>query len=271
MTSTTRRLAAVTLAALIVTGCSRPDTPKSTSSTPAPSTSTSQSPTTGPAGSITVFAAASLKEVFTKLAKSFEAAHPGTTITFSFGASSTLATQIDAGAPADVFAAASTTTMKEVVTAGFASSPVDFAKNTMEIATPPANPAGITTLADLAKAGIKVAICQAAVPCGSTAAKVFKNAGLSITPATLEPDVKSVLTKVELGEADAGVVYVTDVKAAGSKVHGVVIPKADNATTTYPIAALTKSGNPALATAFVDYLLSSDGLAALAAAGFAAP
>jgi molybdate transport system substrate-binding protein len=218
-----------------------------------------------------VLAASSLKEAFTTIGQQFEAANPGVKVTFSFAASSALAQQINSGAPADVFASASTSTMQQVVDAGGASSPTNFVKNVMEIATPPSNPAAIATVNDLAKAGVKVALCQPQVPCGSTAQKVFTNAGVTVKPVTLEPDVKSVLSKVTLGEVDAGVVYVTDVKAAGDQVKGVEIPDDVNASTTYPIAALTRSANTSTAQAFVDYVLSSDGQLVLKNAGFESP
>ena len=222
-------------------------------------------------GSITVFAASSLKEAFTTIGKQFEAAHPGVTVTFSFGASSTLATQINNGAPADVFASASPKNMQQVVTAGGASNPVNFAKNVMEVAVPPSNPAQVTSVNDLAKSSVKTALCQPQVPCGETAAKVFKNAKITVKPVTLQPDVKSVLTQVELGNVDAGVVYVTDVQAAGSKVKGVTIPADVNASTLYPIAVLTHSKEPSIAQAFVAYVLSPTGEQVLKAAGFAQP
>ena len=191
--------------------------------------------------------------------------------TFSFAASSALAQQINSGAPADVFASASKTNMQQVVDAGGASNPTDFVKNVMEIATPPSNPANVTTVNDLAKSSVKVALCQPQVPCGSTAQKVFTNAGITVKPVTLEPDVKSVLGKVTLGEVDAGMVYVTDVLAAGSAVKGVEIPDNVNASTTYPIAALTKAPNPSTAQAFVAYVLSPDGQTVLKNAGFESP
>jgi len=218
-----------------------------------------------------VFAAASLKEAFTKIGTQFEAAHPGTKVVFNFGPSSGLATQINQGAPADVYASASTKTMSQVVDSGQATSPSDFASNVMEIAVPVKNPAGITALSDLARSGVKVALCQAAVPCGATAAKVFTNAKLTVTPVTQEVDVKAVLTKVTLGEVDAGVVYVTDVRAAGAKVKGIEIPADVNASTKYPIATLTKAPNKATAQAFTDYVLSAEGASVLTAAGFAKP
>jgi molybdate transport system substrate-binding protein len=218
-----------------------------------------------------VFAAASLKESFTTLGQQFEAAHPGTKVVFNFGPSSGLATQITAGAPADVFASASTKNMDQVVKAGAAASPTDFASNVMQIAVPPKNPANVTALSDLAKPAVKVALCQKAVPCGVTAVKVFTKAKLTVTPVTQEVDVKAVLTKVTLGEVDAGVVYVTDARAAGAKVKGIVIPADVNASTKYPIAILTKAPNKATAQAFTDDVLSPGGSAILTAAGFARP
>ena len=244
-------------------------------STSAPAASTSAGATTAASptitGTINVFAASSLQEAFTTLGQQFETAHPGVKVVFNFAASSDLATQITQGAPADVFASASAKNMTQVTTAGYAGAPTMFAKNVMEIAIPPANPGKVSVLADLAKAGVKLAVCQSQVPCGATAATVFKNAGLTVKPVTLEPDVKSVLGKVELGEVDAGVVYVTDVRAAGSKVTGIKIPDAVNASTSYPIAALTKSGNSATAHAFVAFVLSAAGSTVLTTDGFAKP
>lgn len=232
------------------------------------SSSTISSPSTG---TITVFAAASLTESFTQIGKQFEAAHPGDTVKFSFGPSSGLATQITSGAPADVFASAAPASMQQVVSAADASSPQNFVKNTMEVAVPPNNPGKITAVSDLAKSSVKVALCQPQVPCGVVAAEVFKNAGIIVKPVTLEPDVKSVLTKVELGDVDAGMVYVTDVMAAGTKVKGVTIPANVNATTVYPIAAISSSKHKSIAQAFVAYVLSPAGQQVLAAAGFQKP
>ena len=259
------------LAAVAVAGCSS----SSTTTTSAPAATASSSPAaSSPAaatGTITVFAASSLMGTFTEIGKQFEAAHPGDTVKFSFGASSTLATQITSGAPADVFASAAPKNMDTVVSAGDASNPQNFAKNTAEIAVPPSNPASVTSVNDLAKSSVKVALCEPQVPCGVVAAEVFKNAGIKVTPVTLQPDVKSVLTQVELGNVDAGVVYVTDVKAAGSKVKGVTIPASQNASTLYPIAAISGSKEMAIAQAFVAYVLSPAGQQVLAAAGFEKP
>ena len=161
--------------------------------------------------------------------------------------------------------------MDQVVARGDASGPRDFATNTMEIAVPPDNPAGVTSVADLARKDVKVALCQAAVPCGATALTVFANAQVTVTPVTEELDVKAALSKVTLGEVDAGVVYVTDVLAAGDLVRGIEIPDEVNAFTTYPIATLAASKNPSAAEAFADHVLSPDGIGALAAAGFGRP
>ncbi len=265
-------LTIVALAAVAVAGCSSSSSTSSasnatSSSAPAATSSSAAAQT----GTITVFAASSLKETFTELGKQFEAAHPGDTVKFSFGASSTLATQITSGAPADVFASASTKNMDQVVTAGDASNPQNFAKNIMEIAVPPSNPAHVTSVTNLASSAVKVALCQPQVPCGVVAAKVFKNAGIKVKPVTLQPDVKSVLAQVELGNVDAGVVYVTDVMAAGAKVKGVTIPASDEASTVYPIATISNSKYQSIAQAFVAYVLSSAGQQVLAAAGFEKP
>jgi molybdate transport system substrate-binding protein len=222
-------------------------------------------------GTLTVFAAASLTGSFTTLGKQFEAAHPGTKVTFSFGPSSGLATSIVGGAPGDVFASASPKNMAQVLAAKGATTSVNFIKNTMEIAVPPDNPAKVTKLADLANVKVKVVLCAETVPCGAVARTVFGNAKLTVTPVSNEVDVKSTLTKVEADEADAGLVYVTDVLAAGDKVKGIEIPADVNASTEYPIAALTESKNPTLAKAFVDYVTSSEGSTVLTAAGFEQP
>ena len=263
-------LTAVALAAIAVAGCSSSTSSPASSPTSSSAPATSSSPA-AQTGSITVFAASSLKDTFTQLGQQFEAAHPGDTVKFSFGASSALAEQINSGAPADVFASASPKNMDQVVTPGNASNPQDFAKNTAEVAVPPSNPAKVTSVNDLAKSSVKTALCQPQVPCGVVATEVFKNAKITVKPVTLQPDVKSVLTQVELGNVDAGVVYVTDVQAAGSKVKGVTIPADVNASTLYPIAALSHSQEEAIAQAFVAYVLSPTGEQVLKAAGFQQP
>ncbi len=262
-----RRPVGTTLAILTLTGLL---TACTSSPPPAPDTSASAS-SSAPSGKITVFAAASLTEAFNQIAKDFQAKYPGTTVTLNYGASSALATQIVQGAPADVFASASEKNMSTVVQAKAADSPATFARNVMEIAVPVNNPAHIRRLSDLTRPGVKVALCQSAVPCGATALKVFANAGLTVTPVTQEADVKATLAKVQLGEVDAGVVYVTDVKAVGSKVVGVPIPADVNASTSYPIAVTTAAADPTLAQQFVDYVLSDSGAVVLSADGFEKP
>jgi molybdate transport system substrate-binding protein len=252
-------LAIAGLAAVAIAGCS--------SSGSGSSGSGSSSST----GSITVFAAASLMGSFTQLGRQFDTAHKGDTVKFSFGPSSGLATEINSGAPADVFASAAPANMQQVVSAGNASNPTNFAKNKAEVAVPPNNPGKVTSVKDLGKSSVKVALCQPQVPCGVVASEVFKNVGIKVKPVTLQPDVKSVLTQVETGNVDAGMVYVTDVMAAGSKVKGVTIPAADNATTTYPIATISSSKHKSIAQAFVSYVLSPTGQQVLATAGFEKP
>lgn len=222
-------------------------------------------------GKITVFAAASLTGSFTDLGKAFDSAHPGTTVAFSFGASSTLAMQITSGAPADVFASASAKNLDTVVAAGAAAAPRTFATNSAEVAVAPASRTSVTSLADLGKVGVKVALCQPEVPCGALATSVLGHAGVQVTPVTRGLDVKAVLASVTSGEVDAGIVYVTDVLAAGAKVVGVTIPAGQNSSTAYPIATVTSSRNPLLAKAFDDFVLSPDGEAVLARAGFGKP
>jgi len=207
------------------------------------SSSKAGAPSATPAlsGSITVFAAASLTKTFTALGKAFEAAHPGTTVRFSFGPSSGLAQQILAGAPADVFASASAKNMKQVTDASRT-----FANNVAEIAVAPSSAGTVTTLADLAKPGLKVALCDPTVPCGALAQKVLAKAHVTVRPKTLGLDVKSTLAYVTAGQVDAAIVYVTDVLAAGDKVKGVPIAAAANASTAYEIV-LVKAGSLAAA------------------------
>lgn len=232
---------------------------------------TETKPPTTTADTITVFAAASLTKPFAELARQFEIKNPGQTVTLSFGPSSGLATQITNGSPADVFAAASTTTMAQVVDAGAALNPTIFATNSMAIAMPKDNPANVTSLIDLAKPSVKTAVCQTAVPCGFAATAVFNKAKISVQPVTYEADVRAVLSKVALGEVDAGMVYVTDVKASQDQVVSVAIPPAQNANTSYAIAALSRSANRSIAAEFVSFVLSAQGSQVLAAAGFARP
>ncbi|MDG5808083.1 molybdate ABC transporter substrate-binding protein [Streptomyces ossamyceticus] len=223
-------------------------------------------------GEVTVFAAASLKESFTELGKRFEKTHPGVRVTFNFGGSDALAASITGGAPADVFASASPKTMKIVTDAGDAvGAPVTFVRNQLEIAALPGNPEGISSLKDLTKSGLKVVLCDKEVPCGAAARKALDASGLRLTPVSYEQDVKAALTKVELKEADAAVVYRTDVLAAGDKVEGVEFPEAADAVNDYPIALLKDAPHTKAAKAFIALVRSGEGQEVLSDAGFLKP
>jgi molybdate transport system substrate-binding protein len=209
----------------------------------------------GLTGSINVLAGSSLKTSFQAFGEDFEAAHPGTKIEFSFGSSTDLETSIEQGAPADVFASADQKNMTKLVGAGAnAGAAVNFARNRLEIAVELGNPEHITGLGDLTKPGLKVVLCDKTAPCGEFAAQVLENAKVDLTPKSYEANAEATLSKVELGEADAAIVYVTDVAASG-KVDGVKIPDAVNVLTTLPIVALKDSRNAALARAWVDYVV----------------
>src|SRR3954447_2034426 len=221
---------------------------------------------------LTVYAASSLTSPFTELGKQFEADHKDTKVRFSFGGSSDLVAQIQQGAPADVFASADTANMDKATGDDLVEgTPVDFASNTLEIAVPPDNPADVASLKDLSKPGTEVVVCAPKVPCGSAAQKVQDASGVTIKPVSEEQSVTDVLSKVETGEADAGLVYVTDVKAAGDKVKGITFPESSAAVNTYPIAALGDSKNADLAQQFVDLVTGDEGRSVLAAAGFSKP
>jgi molybdate transport system substrate-binding protein len=220
---------------------------------------------------LTVFAAASLTDVFTELGDRFEQENPGLDVRFTFAGSSALATQIEQGAPADVFAAADEAQMARVVDSGLAADPEPFASNVLEIAVPPGNPARVTGLTDFARDELTLAVCAPEVPCGTAADELFAAANVSARPDTQEEDVRAALTKVQLGEVDAALVYATDVVAAGDSVEGVDVPEADRAVNRYPICLLTDAPDPGPARAFVDLVLSEDGRRALADAGFREP
>nr|WSW66191.1 molybdate ABC transporter substrate-binding protein [Streptomyces sp. NBC_00995] len=223
-------------------------------------------------GTVTVFAAASLKESFTTLGEKFEEQHPGTKMTFSFGGSDSLAASITGGAPADVFASASPKTMKIVTDAGDAAgTPASFVRNQLEIATLPGNPDEISSLKDLTDSRLKVVLCDKEVPCGAAAQKALAAGRLELAPVSYEQDVKSALTKVELKEADAAVVYRTDVHAAGDKVEGVDFPESANAVNDYPIVQLKDSQNSEGAKAFIALVRSQAGQKVLTGAGFLKP
>lgn len=258
--------ALLTALALLVSACG-------SGATSTPATSPGATATPGAvSGPVTVFAAASLTDAFGAIGKGFEAANPGTTVTFNFGASSALAQQIISGAPADVFAAASPATMKQVTDAGAAAGePKVFVRNRLQIAVPKGNPGHVTGLADFAKADLTIALCAEQVPCGAAAQKAFQAAGITPAPDTREQDVRATLTKVQLGEVDAALVYRTDVIVAGDAVEGIDFPEAAQAINDYPIVPLAAAPNPAGAQAFVDYVLSPPGQQVLSAAGFDSP
>ncbi|WP_328982006.1 molybdate ABC transporter substrate-binding protein [Streptomyces mirabilis] len=267
----TLRVAGVGAAALLaLSACSSSDSDSFSHSSPKSDTSASSSPKLS--GTVTVFAAASLKESFTTLGKEFEKANPGTKVTFNFGGSDTLAASITGGAPADVFAAASPKTMAIVTDKkDAATTPATFVRNQLELATLPGNPDKVASLKDLTKSGLKVVLCDKTVPCGAAAKKALDASKLKLTPASYEQDVKSALTKVELKEADAAVVYKTDVKAAGDKVEGVEFPESAKAINDYPIALLKDAPNAEAAKAFIALVQSAEGQKVLTAAGFLQP
>jgi molybdate transport system substrate-binding protein len=227
---------------------------------------------TGVTGTITVFAAASLTDVFNALAEDFEAANPGSAVEFNYGASSALAMQINEGAPADVLAAASPATMKTVTDAGGADGePVVFVKNQLVIAVEEGNPKGIAGLADLTEPGVIVVLCAEQVPCGAAAKTAIESANLTITPASFEENVRAALTKVVTGDADAALVYRTDAAIEDDTIDAVEFPESAAAINNYPIAVLNEAPNKAGAEAFVAYVLSPAGIAKLTQFGFQQP
>jgi molybdate transport system substrate-binding protein len=224
-----------------------------------------------PTGSITVFAASSLTEAFTAIGRAFERSHPGTTITFNFNASSTLATQITEGAPGDVFASADDTNMSRLVDAdAINGTPTAFARNRLEIAVEPGNPLEIRSLADTVEPDTTLVLCARVVPCGKYALEAYAKAGVELPTVPSAENAKATLTKVALGEADAAVVYVTDV-AANDDVQGVRIPARDNVIASYPIGVVRSTENRPLADDFTAYVVSARGQRTLTRFGFLAP
>jgi molybdate transport system substrate-binding protein len=238
------------------------------STTAAPTTTTTPPVT----GNITVFAAASLTDSFNAVGAAFTKANPNAKVTFTFDASSALVTQITQGAPADVFASADTANMDKLVKASLnGGPPVNFATNLLSIIVAPGNPKGITGVADLAKPDLKVVLCADGVPCGTYAKQILTAANVTVTPVSQEQNVKGVVTKVTAGEADAGIVYVTDVKAAGAKAAGVDIPASINVPAKYPIASVKASMHADVDAAFITFLTGPDGQAIMATSGFGKP
>lgn len=219
----------------------------------------------GATGTITVFAAASLTGAFTEIGKAFQTANPDATVKFNFASSSTLANQVNQGAPADVFASADDANMKRVTDAGNShGDPVEFATNKLQVIVGKDNPKGITSVTDLTKSSITSITCDPAVPIGAYTQEVFRKAGITVKPKSLEPDVKGIVTKVTAGEADAGVVYATDVLAAKASAQGVVIPDEWNVVAHYPLTVLRQSHNTGSASVFMNYVLSRSGQEILA-------
>jgi molybdate transport system substrate-binding protein len=271
------RPAVVAMAAVLaLAGC----TDSAATSTDAASSSpTEKSGSSEITGTLTVFGAASLTDVFTELGDQLMADHPGLDVQFNFAGSSALATQITQGAPADVFASADEVQMAKVADADLADDPEVFATNPLMLVVPPDNPQGIAlpggggipSLTEILDHDVTMAVCAPEVPCGAAAAKVLDAAGMSAYPDTYEDDVRAVLTKVELGEVDAGLVYVSDVHAAGDKILAFGFSESSQAINRYPISVLADSPNPAAARAFVDLVLSDDGQQILRDAGFLEP
>jgi len=261
---------AVAASALLLAGCgggSPAPAPGGESAAPS-----AGAPATGTTTKLTVSAAASLTTAFGQLQEKFEAANPGVDVVLNYGGSSGLAQQIVTGAPVDVFAAANTATMDTVAKAGLvAGTPQIFVTNKLEIAVAPGNPKHIVGFKDLSRPDLKVVICARQVPCGSSEKTVEAATGVTVKPVSEESDVTSVLTKVGSGDADAGVVYVTDVQSAPGKVDGVNFPEADKAINTYPIAVIKGSSQASLATKWVDYVRGPEGQNVLKAAGFGSP
>lgn len=224
------------------------------------------------AKTLTVFAAASLTESFGTLGKRFEAQNSGVTVKFSFEGSSALVQKLTQGAKADVFASADKTTMDKAAKAELIDGqPSVFATNRLAIAVGKGNPKGIKGLADLAKGGLTVVVCAPQVPCGSAAKKVQQSSGVTLKPASEEQDVKSVLAKVRSGDADAGLVYVTDAASAAGNVDKVDFPEAAGALNDYPIAVLKDAPQAQLAGLFRDFVLGEEGRKELAKVGFGTP
>lgn len=248
----------------LVAGCA------GNSSADSPATQGNSSHSRG--GTLTVFAAASLQHPFEEIGRSFERAHPGVDVRFSFGGSSGLVAQLADGAPADVLATADEVTMTRAVGEELVrGEPVPFASNTLRIVVPKDNPAGVTSLHDLTDPDTKVVLCASAVPCGAASVAVERTAGVDISPVSEEQSVTDVVGKVRSGEADAGLAYVTDIAGARGEVTGIAFPESASVVNTYPIGVLARAAEPELADAFVAAVTGPAGRRTLADARFAAP
>ncbi len=234
-------------------------------------TGCSGAPAQPQATTVTVFAAASMKPTFDVLKTTFEAAHPGTTVALNYAGSQALATQLKEGAKADVFVSANDTQMKVVTDAGLnASDPKVFATNQLQIAVSPANPAKIAAFKDLSTSGVKLVVCAPAVPCGAATVKLEKATGVTLKPVSEEQDVTSVLNKVKTAEADAGLVYKTDVISAKDAVTGIEFPESSEAINRNPVVLLKNAPQAELGQAWIDLLFSEQGQKVFAEAGFGA-
>ncbi len=249
-----------------------PSSSQASSSSSSSSSSTTTSSSSAADGTVVVFAASSLTAAFSALGSAFTATNPKINVTFNFAGSSELVTQIVQGAPADVFASADTSNLQKLTDAGEASGEaVSIARNTLQIIVEKGNPKQVVTVSDLAKPDLLVVLCAETVPCGKGAATVLKNASVSVTPRSLEDKVKGVVTKVVSGEADAGIVYVTDVLAAGDTAEGVAIPADINVINNYPIVVTKHSKNAEAAQAFISFVAGPAGQSILTKYGFLAP
>jgi molybdate transport system substrate-binding protein len=228
-------------------------------------------PTEANGETVLVFAASSLTDAFEEIATMFEAANPGSEVQLNLAGSSSLRQQILEGAPADVFVAANTSNMDQVIEAGEVSSYATLASNLLQIAVPAGNPAGVTGLADFAREELLIGLCADGVPCGDFGRQALANAGVVAAVDTNEPDVRALVVKIETGELDAGIVYVTDVLAAGAGIEGVDIPTDLNVVATYPVAVLVDAPNRDGADVFVTFALSDQARAILARYGFSLP
>lgn len=252
--------------AVVLTGCA-------TGADQDPAATRAPTSTTGPelTGELTIYAAASLKAAFDELATQFEAQHPSVAVQpITYDGSSTLATQIIEGAPVDVFASADEKNMQKVVDEGLAADAQVFATNTLGLVVPTGNPGGVESLDDLANADLTVVLCAAEVPCGAAAATLLSNAGVTPSVDSYEQNVTAVLTKVAAGEADAGLVYVTDA-ATTDDVEAIEVDGAEDVVNRYPIVALSAGASPEAADAFVAFVNGEEGQEVLAALGFGAP
>ena len=257
----TRRATAFVLSAFLMVGFAAGCGPSNPAATRA-----------GSGKTLTVFAAASLKKAFSEIGEKFKTDNPGTDVEFSFAGSADLVTQLTQGAPADVFASADGKNMAKVEKAGLLAGPaVNFASNTLTIVVAPGNPKKVTSFEDLTQAGLAVVVCAPQVPCGSATQKAEQATGVRLNPVSEESQVTDVLNKVLTGQADAGVVYVTDAQGAGDKVTAVALPESASTVNTYPIAVLKAAPDPELARKFMDMVTGDAGQKILSAAGFGKP